>query len=303
MTRPLHHEPVLVEEVMTTWVTDPRGWYLDGTVGGGGHAGVLLSRFPAAKLIGMDRDPAAIETAGKHLEPFGSRVRLEQADIAEMETVVGDTPVLGILLDLGVSAFQLDDPGRGFSHQREGPLHMALDRDAGRGVGDMLAEIEEDELRRVFRNLGELPGAGRAARAVLQARDRGRMKSTGDLVAALRRSGISSPRRLSQAFQALRLDLNQELPALKGALEAAARVLPPGGTLTVLSFESLMDRMVKQAFRPPRREHRPIPTVPDPDPVWNVLTPRVVRPGKDELDRNPRARSAKLRAGERTVYA
>ena len=231
------------------------------------------------------------------------RNRLARADIAEMETVVGETPVVGILLDLGVSAFQLDDPLRGFSHQTEGPLHMALDRDAGRGVGDMLAEIEEDELRRVFRNLGELPGATRIARAVLMARDRGRLTTTGDLVAALRRAGVSSPRRLSQAFQALRLGLNRELESLKQALTAAANLLPPGGTLTVISFESLMDRMVKQAFRPPRPEHRPIAGVPDPDPVWKVLTPRVVGPGKDEVARNPRARSAKLRAGERTAYA
>jgi 16S rRNA (cytosine1402-N4)-methyltransferase len=299
---PFRHEPVLVEETLSTWVTDPRGWYLDGTVGGGGHAEALLSRFPAARLLGLDRDPAAIGASRMRLDRFGDRVRLVQGDFADLERMAGDLPVAGILLDLGVSSAQLDDPGRGFSWQENGPLRMTLDGEARRGAAELLAEAKEGDLKRIFRDLGELPGAGRAARAVISARDQGRLETTDALARVLRGAGIGRPRRLSQAFQALRLAVNHELESLDRGLEAAGRVLPAGGTLTAISFESLMDRKVKRTFRPPRTG-RPLPGVPDPEPRWKVLTPRAVRPGADEIARNPRARSARLRAGERTAHA
>ena len=299
------HEPVLVEQVLATWVTDPRGTYLDGTVGGGGHAEALLVRFPEARLIGLDRDSAALEATHRRLASFGSRVRLEKADFAHMEEVLsalGGPPPAGILLDLGVSSRQLDDPDRGFSYLTEGPLRLVLDRDAERGAAELLAEIEEGELERVFREYGELPAARRAARAVIRARERSPLRTTTQLADALREAGIRHPRRLSQAFQALRLAVNHELDSLRQGLDAAARVLPPGGTLTVISFESLMDRVVKQAFRPPRL-HRPHPGIPEPEPRWELLTRRVVRPGPEEVARNPRSRSARLRAARRTAHA
>ncbi len=305
MSGSAYHEPVLVEEALATWYTDAYGRYLDGTIGGGGHAETLLSRHPDAELIGFDRDPAALEESARRLAPFGDRVRLDRTDFADMEDALarlGRPRIAGILLDLGVSSRQLDDPLRGFSYQAEGPLRMVLDRDEERGAAEWLAGIEEGELKRILAELGELPGAGRAARAVAGARDRGRLRTTADLAAALRAGGAGSPRRLSQAFQALRLALNHELESLDRGLAAAARVLPPGGTLTVISFESLMDRRVKQAFRPPRLE-RPLPGVPDPDPVWELLTRKVVRPGAEEAARNPRARSARLRAARRTTHA
>ncbi len=300
-----YHEPVLVEEALTHWVTGPRGRYVDGTIGGGGHADVLLSRHPEAELIGLDRDPAALEEASRRLAPYGTRVRLFRTDYADMEDVLaglGGPPPAGILLDLGVSSRQLDDPLRGFSYLTEGPLRLVLDRDAERGAAELLAEIEEGELKRIFRELGELPAAGRAARAVVEARDRGPIDTTTRLAGILRRAGAGSPRRLSQAFQALRLAVNDELDSLRRGLAAAARTLPPGGTLTVISFESLMDRMVKRTFRPLRFE-RPVPGVPEPEPVWEPLTRRVVRPGPEESARNPRSRSARLRAARRTPHA
>ena len=294
-----------MEEALATWVTDSKGRYLDGTVGGGGHAEALLLRYPEAELIGFDRDRQALAEASRRLAPFGARARLTRADFGDMEKTldaVGGGPVVGILLDLGVSSIQLDDPRRGFSYSAAGPLHMGLDGETGLGLAGLLTNMEEGELKRIFRELGELPAAGRAARAVLEARDRARMTSTGELVEALRGAGINSPRRLSQAFQALRLAVNDELGSLRRGLDAAARLLSPGGTLTVISFESLMDRMVKQTFRP-QRERRPLPGEPDPNPIWNVLTKRVVRPGPEEVKRNPRARSARLRSAARTAYA
>jgi 16S rRNA (cytosine1402-N4)-methyltransferase len=265
----------------------------------------LLLRYPEAELIGLDRDTRALAEASRRLTPFGARARLTHADLGDMEKTldaVGGGPVVGILLDLGVSSMQLDDPRRGFSYSADGPLHMGLDGESGHGVAGMLANMEEGELKRVFRELGELPAAGRAARAVLGARDRAGMSSTGELVNALRSAGFTSPRRLSQAFQALRLAVNDELGSLRRGLAAAARLLPPGGTLTVISFESLMDRMVKQTLRP-LRDRRPLPGEPDPTPIWSVLTKRVVRPRPEEVERNPRARSARLRAAARTAYA
>jgi 16S rRNA (cytosine1402-N4)-methyltransferase len=296
---PFRHEPVLVDEALSTWVTEPRGWYVDGTVGGGGHAEALLSRFPEARLLGLDRDPAAIAASRRRLERFGDRVRLLVEDFADLERMAGDLPIAGILLDLGVSSAQLDDPARGFSWQENGPLRMTLDGGARHGAAELLAEAKEGDLKRIFRDLGELPGAGRAARAVLAARAEGRLDTTEDLARVLRRAGVGTPRRLSQAFQALRLAVNHELQSLDRGLDAAARVLPAGGTLTAISFESLMDRRVKQAFRPPRTG-RPLPGVPDPEPRWTLLTRRAVRPGADEISRNPRARSARLRAAART---
>jgi len=298
------HEPVLLEEALGVWVSDPRGTYVDGTVGTGGHAEALLTRFPEARCVGLDRDPAALERAGSRLRPFGARVRLEQSDFALMEETLHrltGAPVAGILLDLGVSSLQLDDPARGFSYFADGPLRMTLDRDAAAGATEFLAAVEEGELTKIFREFGELPRAGRIARAVVEARAQGRIRTSGELAAAIRAAGLRHPRQLSQAFQALRFAVNDELGSLDRGLEASARILPPGGRLVVISFESLMDRRVKHAFRPPRIG-RPLPGVPDPLPRWTVLTPRAIRPSDSETARNPRARSARLRAAERTSH-
>lgn len=305
MTGASFHEPVLVEEALGFWVTDPEGRYLDGTVGGGGHAEALLSRFPRADIIGLDRDPDALAAAARRLAAFGDRVHLHQTDFRDMEEILtgtGGRPVVGILLDVGVSSHQLDDPGRGFSYLADGPLRMTLDRDAPQGAEEYLAGVQEQELKTVLRDLGELPAAGRAARAVLAARERGALRSTADLRRALERGGASTPRRLSQAFQALRMAINHERDSLRAGIAASARVLPAEGTLTVISFESLMDREVKQAFRPPRLS-RPHPGIPDPEPEWRPLTRGAVRPGEEEIHRNPRSRSARLRAAARTPHA
>ncbi len=293
-----------MEEALTYWVTDPRGLYLDGTVGAGGHAEALLGRFPDARLIGLDRDPAALETARARLGPYRSRAQLEQADLADLENVLrrtGGAPA-GILLDLGVSSLQLDDPDRGFSYLENAPLRMTLDRDAPWGAREFLAAIEEGDLAELLRDYGELSRAGRIAREIVAARNANRLDTTHQLVDALRRAGLSHPRHLSQAFQALRFAVNGELESLDRGLAAAARVLPPSGRLVVIAFESLTDRRVKQAFRPVRTG-RPHPGLPEARPTWRVLTPKAIRPQSEETTRNPRARSARLRAAERTSDA
>jgi 16S rRNA (cytosine1402-N4)-methyltransferase len=300
VTGPWGHEPVLALEALTYWVTDPRGLYLDGTVGAGGHAEALLGRFPDARLLGLDRDPAALETARARLDPFGSRAHLEHADFADMDDVLRRSggALAGILLDLGISSLQLDDPGRGFSYLQNAPLKMTLDRDAPIGAREFLAATEEGKLAELLREYGELSRAGRIAREIVTARKARRLDTTQDLVAALNRAGLSHPRHLSQAFQALRFAVNDELESLDRGLAAAARVLPPSGRLVVIAFESLTDRRVKQAFRPVTHG-RPHPGVPEPRPTWRVLTPKAIRPQPEETARNPRARSARLRAAER----
>lgn len=304
MNRPWGHEPVLIEEALTFWVTDPKGLYVDGTVGAGGHAEALLQRFPETRLIGLDKDPAALETARERLGSFGSRAQLEHADFGDMENVLGRSggAPAGILLDLGISSLQLDDPNRGFSYLVNAPLRMTLDRDAPLGAREFLAAIEEGDLAELLRDYGELSKANRLAREIVTARNANRLDTTQHLVDALRRAGLSHPRHLSQAFQALRFAVNGELTSLDKGLDAAARVLPPSGRLVVIAFESLTDRRVKQAFRPVR-PGRPHPGLPDPHPVWRVLTSKAIRPSSFETARNPRARSARLRAAERTSDA
>jgi 16S rRNA (cytosine1402-N4)-methyltransferase len=305
VTASSYHEPVLVEETLRVWVTDPAGRYVDGTVGGGGHAFALLSRFADATLVGLDRDPEALEAAALRLQPFRDRVHLvrsDYADLAEVLPSLPGPPVGGILFDVGVSSRQLDAPERGFSYLAEGPLRLSLDRDATADARSYLDEVEEGTLKRIFREYGDLPQAGRAARLVLEARAAGRLETTTDLADALRRAGAGSPRRLSQAFQALRMAVNDELGSLRRGIDGAARLLPAGGALAVISFESVMDREVKRAFRPPRLA-RPLPGVPDPDPVWEPLTRKAVRPSEEETTRNPRSRSARLRAARRTPHA
>lgn len=295
-----------MDEVLAHWLPQDTndGLAVDGTVGGGGHAAALLDRFPRVRLLGLDRDPDALSAAGNALARFTGRVRLVQADLGDLEAVLADEghpEVAGILFDLGVSSHQIDDPTRGFSHSATGPLRMTLDRDAATGAEEYLRDVEEGDLRRIFREWGELPAAGRAARAVLRARDEGKLRTTAELAEALRRGGAGSPRRLSQAFQAIRLAVNDELRSLDRGLAAAEQALPPGGHLTVISFESLMDRVVKNRFRPPRSA-RPHPGIPDPPAQWTPLTRRVVRPTQAEIENNPRSRSARLRAAKRRVH-
>ena len=300
----VYHEPVLVEEVLDLWVTNPRGRYLDGTVGGGGHAEALLSRYPEASLLGLDRDPDALRAAEARLRHFGSRVTLTQSNFSDLESALelcpGPAPA-GVLFDVGVSSYQLDTAERGFSYAAEAALRLTLnpqDPDAR----DYLDAVTAEELKRVFRELADLPQAGRAARAVLRAREEGRLETTAQFADVLRKAGSGSPRRLSQAFQALRMAVNDELESLEQGMVAAARVLPEDGVLCVISFESVMDRKVKTTFKPPV-ESKPLPTLEPDRPVWEVMTRKVVRPSEEEVQRNVRSRSARLRAARRTAHA
>jgi 16S rRNA (cytosine1402-N4)-methyltransferase len=303
-----HHEPVLVAEVLRFLPGGP-GLYLDATLGDGGHARALLEAEPDARLLGCDRDPDALLVAGRQLESFGPRVILAQATFRELPGALarsGGGPLAGALLDLGMSSRQIDDPERGMSFQIEGPLDLRMDRTRGVAAAERLRTVEADELEGVLRDLGDVTGAGRTARAILEAAHEGRLETTRDLVRAIDRAGAGPrhPRRYAQVFQALRMWVNDERGELEAVLAWLPEAVRPGGVVVTLAYHSGEDRTIKRALRGARitRPARRLPEIPgqrSPEGPWDELTRRVVTPSREEVGRNPRARSARLRAFRR----
>ena len=304
----MFHEPVLVEEVLHYLVSDPNGVYLDLTVGGGGHARALLERLsPDARLIGLDRDREALEAAGQRLKQFGDRVTLRQSNFRDFVRVLqelGVERVHGLLLDLGVSSHQIDAPERGFSYSADGALDMRMDRSQTLTAADIVNTYSEAELARLFRDFGEERKARQVARAVVMERKKRRIATTGALaqVVGSRFPPEQRVKSLARVFQALRIAVNDELSSLAATLERALDSLYPGGRLVVISYHSLEDRLVKDFFREQARDCVCPPHVPvcvcGHQARLRILTRRVVRPTPAEVARNPRSRSARLRAAE-----
>ena len=321
------HQPVMTDRVAELLRPRPGGTYLDATLGLGGHSERLLeASAPDGRVVGLDRDPAALALARQRLAWAGDRLQAVAASFADLAAVaarLGVGAVDGILYDLGVSSLQLDEAGRGFSYRADAPLDMRMDPTGGTTAAEVLATYPRADLARILREYGEERFAGRIARFLDEARRRAPITTTGQLAelvkaavpAAARRTGPHPARR---AFQALRIEVNRELDALRASLPQAIDLLAPGGRLVVLSYHSLEDRIVKQALadaagRPveasPFRgsRHEP-PGPPDRLPVEGpgagpatvaVLTRRPERPSPAEVAANPRAESAKLRAAEK----
>jgi 16S rRNA (cytosine1402-N4)-methyltransferase len=294
------HLPVLPEEVLTWLDPKPGGRYCDLTVGMGGHARLVLERSaPDGKLIGMDRDPAALAMARTLLEPFGDRVTLVHTRFSQVRQVLdglGMVPVDGFLVDLGVSSPQLDRPERGFSFRSDGPLDMRMDPTVGETAADLLARVDEDELEQVIRDYGEERHAARVAHAIVEAQRSGPVDTTGKLAALVARALPRHERGKNPAtrtFQALRIAVNQELDELEQFLTVATDCLRPGGRLCVIAFHSLEDRIVKRRLRALAGRDGGGPA------RLRILTKHVVVPKNDERVRNRRSRSARLRAAER----
>ena len=274
---------------------------MDATLGAGGHAEAILARSEAVALLGIDRDPEALERARRRLAGFGSRVTLAQADFGDLaEVLSGRAGPDGILADLGVSSMQLDDAGRGFSFRRDGPLDMRMGSD-GRSAADIVATASVEELTRIFRDFGEERMAAKIARGIVAERARGPIATTRRLarIVAAEKGGREKIDPATRVFQALRIEVNQELVALARFLAAAVARLNEGGRLAVISYHSLEDRIVKETFRresgvclcPPR-----LPAcVCGARTALRVLTRRPIRPSDAERRRNPRSRSARLR--------
>src|SRR5262245_28312270 len=296
------HLPVLLDEVLTWLDPKPGGRYCDATLGAGGHSFAVLERSaPDGRVIGLDRDPDAIAAAGARLQPFGDRVTLVHARFSEARAVLerlGMIPVDGFLVDLGVSSPQLDRAERGFSFRTDGPLDMRMDPTSGETAAELLHRVDEGELTQIIRELGEERHAARVARAIIEARRAGPVETTGKLAAIVARARPRHEHNKNPAtrtFQALRISVNDELGELERFLAVAADCLRPGGRLVVIAFHSLEDRIVKWRLRElaGRSGSRSGPA------LLKLLTKHVVVPGDEDRARNPRARSARLRAAER----
>ena len=308
----VRHHPVMVERVVELLRPRQGGVYLDATLGLGGHAERLLhASGPDGRVIGIDRDPAALALARERLAWAGERlvaVAASFVDLAEVAARAGVEAVDGVLYDLGVSSLQLDEPSRGFSYRADAPLDMRMDPTGGITAAEVLNTYPRAELARILREYGEDRHAGRIARFIDEARRRRPVQTTGELVdlvkaavpAAARRTGPHPARR---AFQALRIEVNRELDALRASLPQAVDLLAPGGRLVVLSYHSLEDRIVKRALNAAAGRDDQTPArlpVAAPAPARvAILTRRPETPTAAEVAANPRAESAKLRAAEK----
>jgi 16S rRNA (cytosine1402-N4)-methyltransferase len=301
---PARHIPVLARRAIAWLAVKPGGLYIDATFGGGGYAGAIL-QTAGAQLIAIDRDRTAIAQGASLVEQSDGRLRLAEGRFSNLEAIVGAERPDGVVFDLGVSSMQLDEPARGFSFRLDGPLDMRMGTE-GPGAADVVARAAERDLAAIIARLGEEKHARAVARAIVRARSRRAIDSTralAEIVAAAvpARHGTIHP--ATRTFQALRIFINDELSELALGLAAAERALKPSGRLVVVAFHSLEDRIVKtflaeRSRSPAGSRHRPEITAPRP--TFRALTSRPETPDPSELAANPRARSAKLRAAERT---
>ncbi len=318
MSADFHHVPVLLEESAEYLHLKPGAIILDGTLGGGGHAEAILERIgPDGILVGLDLDQQALMASTSRLARFGDRIRTVQSSFRHLDTALGKLGIEGVdgvLLDLGVSSYQLDAPDRGFrfgdAAASSTPLDMRMDPSQGVSAADLLQRASAEELQGWFQRYGELPGSRRLAKAITQRRVRQPLRTTADLLQVIEEAGVGGGRRHNPAtlvFQALRIAVNDELGALEDGLGAAVSILRPGGRLVVISYHSLEDRIVKHSFRSAARGCICPPKQPicncGRSPSLEVLTRRPLRPDTPETERNPRARSARLRAAKRIAEA
>jgi len=301
-----YHQPVFAHEAISLLAPRAGALVVDGTCGGGGHTELILQQ--GADVLALDQDPDAIAFATARLKQFGGRVTLRQANFRDAVRVLDQLGIVGIggaLLDLGVSSRQLENADRGFSLMRNGPLDMRMDPRREQTAADLVNSYSEEELTRIFRELGEEPAARRIASQLVKQRKTEPFRETLQLAKAVEKIAWRHGRRhpATQVFQALRMELNDELGALAGGLQALSSRLEPGARIAVITFHSLEDRIVKNFFRDRSREWLDRPEWPEPRPnpdyVFNLITPKPVEPSAEEQRINPRARSAKLRVAEK----
>jgi 16S rRNA (cytosine1402-N4)-methyltransferase len=305
--RQWYHQPVLLQEVLDHLRPGPGSLFLDGTIGGGGHARAILET--GAEVIGVDQDPDAISESMSLMTEFDGRltlIRTNFTDVGRYLKELGVSRLDGVLIDLGISSHQLDTARRGFSFQQTGPLDMRMGPNIPRKASDLVNYAPEAELIRIFRDYGEEPAARRVASQIVRIRNGHPILTTADLAeaveAVLSRRGPRHP--ATRIFQALRIAVNDELGAIERGLPSLAEWVKPGGRLAVITFHSLEDRLVKRFFRKVTQEwvDRPEWSEPKRNPNFgfHLITPRPVEPNEQELAANPRSRSAKLRVIERS---
>jgi 16S rRNA (cytosine1402-N4)-methyltransferase len=304
------HKTVMAAEVLNALKPNPGGRYADGTLGGAGHAaGILAASSPTGWLFGCDRDGTAVDAAKKRLaEKFAGRFEVRQGNFAEMAGWIPAAGCDGVLLDLGVSSPQLDSPERGFSFQHDGPLDMRMDTRQTLTAADLVNGAGAEELARIFWEFGGERESRRLAKAMVHDRERRRFETTRQLAEWIERLSPRCGKKAHPAtkiFQALRIAVNDEMCSLKHGLAAAVKILKPGGRLAVITFHSLEDRVVKDFGRSRARDYAfpgglDVPELREPrTPELKWVTRKAIKPGADELNDNPRSRSAQLRVLEK----
>ena len=306
-----HHVSVLLEECIEGLAIKPEGIYVDGTLGGAGHSGRIAAELTTGRLIGIDRDCVALEAAAERLKPFQDRVTLVHANFCEMDRELeklGIDKVDGILLDLGVSSPQLDDGQRGFSYMVDAPLDMRMNHDDPRDARQIVNTWSYEELKRILYDYGEERFAPRIAAAICRRREQAPIETTLELVDVIKSAMPASALREKQhpakrSFQAIRIAVNDELGAVETVMKKAIPLLKPGGRLAVITFHSLEDRIVKNAMAEAAKGCTCPPEFPvcvcGKKPQVRLVTRKPIVSGEEELERNPRARSAKLRICEK----
>ena len=283
------HLPVLLKESLDFLSLKPNGTYVDCTLGAGGHAAAIKSRCPASKVIGMDTDYDAIQAAQQKLAKLDN-IQIINDNFKNIKKFV-KKPVDGVFFDLGISSYQIDEPSRGFSLQKDGPLDMRMDRSQKLTAEEIINTSRQEELEKIFREFGEERFSRRVARALTRERERSAIKTTLELKRIIEAAIPVWRKResVTRIFQALRIAVNQELENLSSALRDSIDLLKTGGRIVVISYHSLEDRIVKHAYRAAGQERK-----------LKILTKKPVQPSGSEVSSNPRAKNAKLRAAERT---
>ncbi len=308
-----HHRTVLLQEAVEALQIKENGIYVDGTLGGGGHSEAILSRLKNGLLIGIDQDDRAIAAAGERLHPGKNRLLLVRDNFVHMDAILnqqGIEKVDGFLFDLGVSSPQLDEEERGFRYQEEAPLDMRMDRRQSLTAYEVVNEWPEGELTRIIREYGEERFARSIARRIVERRKTAPIATTGELVEVIKEAIPAPARRTGphpakRTFQAIRIAVNRELEVLGKALHLAIERLKPGGRIAVISFHSLEDRIVKETFQEYAAGCTCPPDFPvcvcGKEPIVKIITRKPILPSEEEIETNPRARSAKLRVAEKVM--
>jgi len=303
------HKSVLLKETIEHLNINPKGIYVDGTLGGGGHSEEILKRLTTGKLIAIDRDEEAILAAKERLKDYKNVIYIKDnfKNIKEILRNLGIEKVDGILLDLGVSSYQLEEVERGFSYMKDAPLDMRMDKTSPFSAYDVVNRYSEKELERVIREYGEEKWASRIAKFIVEERKKGDIKTTSQLVEIIKKAIPASARRMGphpakRTFQAIRIEVNEELKDLDKALEDMVEVLRGKGRIAVITFHSLEDRIVKNTFKKLENPCTCPPGLPctcGKQLVIKIITKKPILPSKEEVEENPRSRSAKLRVAEK----